>query len=130
MRWRDNIPWKETGVYEYMLTEIERKGSVDDCFDLEDIILRYERLDTLFYHIKETRKFKTQKELDPSNFNEVGGVLFHIGRDNRPIFGGGGMHRFSMAKILKLEKIPAQLGLLHPDALQDWKIHKKRLNER
>jgi hypothetical protein len=128
MHWVDNIPWKETGVYDYMLAEIERKGSVDGCLDLEDLMSRYERLDSLFYHLKETRQFKTQKELHPSNFNEEGGVLFHIGRDNQPIFAAGGMHRFSIAKILKLERIPAQLGFLHPDALEDWKIHKKRLN--
>ena len=125
MRWEKNIPWVDTGVYEYMLREIERKGSVDGCYNLDDIIIRYEKLDELFEHIKKTRKLKTQKELNSSAFNEEGGILFHIDRDNRLIFGAGGMHRFSMAKILRLERIPAQVGLLHPEALNCWREHKK-----
>src|SRR5690606_247638 len=93
MRWEDNIPWEETGIYDYMLNKIEKNGSVDGCFNLDDIIARYKKLDKLFDLIKKTRNFKTQKELDPSAFNENGGLLFHIDRNNKLIFGGGGMHR-------------------------------------
>ncbi|CAM4240088.1 hypothetical protein [Gillisia hiemivivida] len=124
MRWEQNIPWAETGIYEYLLDKIKIHGSVAGCYDLQDIIIRYQKLDKLFLEIKISRKFKTQKELDISSFNEDGGLLFHIDRDNQLIFGGGGMHRFSMAKILKLESIPAQLGLLHPEAINKWQIHK------
>ena len=124
MHWQENIPWAETGIYEYMLLEINRKGSVDGCCSLEDIILRYEKLDKIFEGVKAAKALKTQKELNPLAFNECGGILFHIDRNNKPIYGAGGVHRFSMAKILGLKEIPAQLGLIHPDALKDWRIHK------
>ena len=130
MHWQDNKPWSETGIYDYMLSEIERKGSVDGCYNWEDIIFRYQKLDEIFENVKATQTLKTRRELDPQSFNESGGILFHIDRNNKPIYGGGGVHRFSMAKILELKEIPAQLGLLHPKAIKEWKIHKKRFKER
>ena len=123
--WEYDVPWKETGIYDFMINKIEEFGGfVDGCGNLKDVIERYEKLDNLFEAIKLSRTFKTQKELNPKAFNENGGLLFHIGRDNKPIFGGGGMHRFAMAKILKLEIIPAQIGVIHPHALKIWKKHK------
>jgi hypothetical protein len=124
MRWEEYIPWADTGIYDYMMVKIEKHGSVDGCYHLNDIIVRFKKLVTLFNHIEKTRTFRTQKELDPSVFNKNRGLLFHIGRDNKLIFGAGGMHRFSIAKILKLENVSAQLGLLQPEALPVWKEHK------
>ncbi|WP_026915719.1 hypothetical protein [Christiangramia portivictoriae] len=123
--WEYDVPWEETGIYDFMINKIEKFGGfVDGCGNLKDVIIRYEKLDNLFQVIKSSRTFKTQKELNPKSFNENGGLLFHIGRDGKPIFGGGGMHRFSMAKILKLRNIPAQIGVIHPDAIEVWKKHK------
>jgi hypothetical protein len=41
-----------------------------------------------------------------------------------PIYGGGGMHRFAMAKILNLEIIPAQLGVVHRLVIDSCRGHK------
>jgi hypothetical protein len=123
--WTQNISWKDTGIYDFMLEQIELKGSVDDCYTLEDVIKRYEKLDELFKEIKLTRKFKTQKELNSLNIGENGGILFHIDRNNNPLWAAGGVHRFSMAKILNLDSIPAQLGVVHLNAIKEWKTHKR-----
>lgn len=124
--WEYNVPWEETGIYDFMLNKIEKFGGhVDGCSNLEDIIIRYKKLDLLFEEVKKTRRFKTQKELNKTAFNEHGGLLFHIDRNNKPIYGGGGMHRFTLSKILKLEIIPAQLGVVHIKAIKSWKDHKK-----
>jgi hypothetical protein len=124
--WVNNVPWEELDIYQYMLDKIQRFGGrVDGCSNLDDIISRYIKLDVLFEEIKTTRNFKTQKELNKYSFNEHGGLLFHIDRNNNPIYGGGGMHRFAIAKILNLELIPAQLGVVHVNAIKSWKLHKK-----
>jgi hypothetical protein len=124
-RWSKNIPWSDTGIYDFMSDFIkQRRRAVDKCSSMEEILLRYEKLDELFEEVKQARAFKTQKELNPNSFNEEGGVFIHIGRNNQPIFGGGGIHRLAIAKVLKLEAIPAQLGVVHPLALKTWKIYK------
>src|SRR5690606_21335229 len=113
-------------IYEFMFNAIEQAGGkVDGCSNLEDIILRYKRLDSLKIEIGKSKKFKTQNLLNPKAFNEEGGVYVHITRDNQIIFGGGGFHRLAIAKILKLNEIPAQLGVIHSDAIDKWKIYKK-----
>jgi hypothetical protein len=124
-RWENNISWQDTGIYDFMLDFVERRGApVDKCKTLEDIQLRYERLDELFEQVKQTGHFKTQKELNSNCFNEEGGILVHIGRNNQLIFGGGGIHRLAIAKILKLGLIPAQIGVVHPKAIKTWKAYK------
>lgn len=125
--WKEGIGWKETGIYDYMLDKIERFGGrVDNCSNLNDIKIRYQKLDKLFEGIKKTREFKTQKELNLSNFNESGGILFHIDHNNQPIWAAGGVHRFTMAKILNIDLLPAQLGVVHLDVIKKWKIHKNK----
>lgn len=125
-RWELNKTWEETGIYEFMLDFIaQRKSPVDKCSSLEDILARYERLDKLFEEIKACRNLKTQKELNPACFNEEGGIFIHIGRQNQLIFGGGGIHRLAIAQILRLNNIPAQLGVIHPEALKTWKAYKQ-----
>jgi hypothetical protein len=124
--WVENVPWEETGIYQYMLDKIERfGGEVDNCRNINDIIIRYRKLDKLYEEVKKSKRFKTQRELNFWNFNEHGGLLFHIDRNNNPIYGAGGMHRFAMAKVLGLKVIPAQLGVVHKEAIKSWKTHKK-----
>lgn len=124
--WVHGVPWKDTGAYEYLLKLIEQKGRpVDKCFTLQDIIERYEALDVVFGEVSKSGKFKSQKAINHFNFRETGGVYFHIDRNNRPVSGGGGIHRLAMSKILKFSCIPAQLGVVHDDAVKRWKIYKK-----
>lgn len=127
--WMDNVPWEETGIYDFMLAIIKEKNRpADGCQSLEDIIARYNRLDQLFEEVKRTGAFKTQKQLNPSAENEQGGIYVHIGRDNKLIFGGGGFHRLAIAQILNLKSIPAQLGVVHPFSIKTWKQYKTPQN--
>lgn len=123
--WVDKISWQETGIYDFMLAIIkEKNGSFDGCKSLEDVVRRYNRLDQLFEEVKRTRVLKTQKQLNPSNKSEQGGIYVHIGRNNMLIFGGGGVHRLAIAQILNLKSIPAQLGVVHPLSIKTWKQYK------
>lgn len=112
-----DVPWEDTGIYEFLIELIEKSGdSVDNCKGKEDIINRYENLDKIFDQVKKERRLRTMEELKPGNFREKGGVLIHIGPGGVPFFGMGGIHRFTMAYILNIS-IPAQIGCVHVSAI-------------
>lgn len=74
---------------------------------------RYLALDRLYTELKRTRSFRTQKQLKPWNFREFGGMQVSIDASGRlTLVRASGMHRLSIAKILGLELIPAQIGLV------------------
>ena len=111
------LSWERSGAYKIMLDLIEKKGSFDNCTSKNDIKIRYERIDSLYSRIKSDKRIKSRLEIIPDNYREYGGILIHIGRNGEPIFGGSGCHRLSIARALHLEKIPCELGIVHPDAL-------------
>jgi hypothetical protein len=116
--WLSGLDWEQTGAFEYMMGRIQEspEGHFDGCKSLNDVKARYQRLDDLFKSLEGGGPFLSMEQLLPGNFREVGGVLFHLGPDGEPVFGGGGAHRFAMAIAKKLT-IPAQLGLVHRAAL-------------
>lgn len=118
LHWSDGLSWPDTGIYEVMLDIIATRGRTDGCRSLKDIQDRYKRLDKVFATVRRDKRLKVMSEVNPENFREEGGVYFHIGRDGNPIFGGGGHHRLAIALILGIERIPAQLGVIHPAALE------------
>ena len=114
--WVKGLPWEDTGVYEYMEKFIIKDGEVDGCRSINDIIKRYKKIDSIFEQVKQEGRLKTRKEINSKNFREVDGILIHIGPQGKPIFSGGGCHRFAMALILGL-RFPAQIGCVHPSAI-------------
>ncbi len=119
--WVDGLSWEATGIIDVIVAEIERRGSKDGCRSLDDVVERYRRLDAMFEKVGHENRLKRRQEIDPNSFRERGGVYFHIGRDNTPVFGGGGCHRLAMAQILELPAIPGQLGVVHEHSLATWK---------
>lgn len=118
---RDNRTWEETGAYELMMRIIRRKPGADGIFSEADVFQRYERLDDVFRVVSTERRLRTRGELKSRNFRESGGVFVHIGRDAEVLFAGGGFHRLAIAKVLGLESIPAQLGVVHQHAIRTWR---------
>jgi hypothetical protein len=123
----DGVGWADTEVYEHMLQLIdENTGEADGCRNLDDVVDRYRRLDEVFATIRAEGRFRTRYELRDgraSRRSEVGGVFVHIGHDLTPIFGGGSCHRLAVARILALPVIPAHLGVVHSDAIREWRTH-------
>lgn len=117
-RFRDGVPWKQTGLYEEMLIRIGRDGVADGCRNLDDIERRYAALDALAEETRALGRFKTRAELGQKYFRrEHGGVLVHIGRNGEVIRAGGGQHRFAIAVALELPEMPVQLGVIHRQAV-------------
>jgi hypothetical protein len=116
-RFRDGASWRETGVYEKMGDMIARRGQFDSCRSMDDVEARYAGIDRLFDAIRRDGfRDDTRQVLGTPRLSE--GVFVHIGSDGAPIFGAIGNHRVAIARALGLSRIPAQLGVVHPKALQ------------
>lgn len=114
-RIREGLSWQEAGAYDNLMQRIQDLGPRDGCSDLEDVKARYDRVDALIEHLAKGGRFLTSAEMGA--YREFGGVYIHVGRNGEPIFGGGGCHRLAIAQGLGLERIPAQVGVVHRRAV-------------
>lgn len=121
LHWEHGVPWDETGHFETYEEKLRRIPSVDGCRTMDDVRARYRELDQIFVQTQREGRLLTRAELPGRSFREKGGIYLHIGRTGEPVFGGAGYHRFAIARILDLERVPAQLGMVHPEALATWK---------
>ncbi len=113
----NGMAWENTGIYEHMMTLIAEREIVDDCMNRNDVVNRYNQIDAMFNQIKMEGKIRPRKEINPKNFREDGGVYIHLGPNGELFFGGSGIHRFCIARILELPVIPAQIGCVHQSAI-------------
>lgn len=118
--WSEGKSWEEIGVINYM-TDTRKYGS----WPREKIVKRFNKLDQLYEETKKHRRLKTREEIDPNAFRENEGILIHIGPNGKPFFGGGGFHRLAIARILKLEEIPACIGVVDRDSIPHLKHYRK-----
>ena len=119
--WVEGVPWEDTGIIELIVQEIELYGSKDGCTTRDEVVARYRHLDDIFDQVKTERRLRTRREVDRSAYREVGGIYMHFDRENTPVFGNGGCHRLAIAQVLGLESIPAQVGVVHEEALKSWR---------
>lgn len=113
---RDGVPWEKTGVYDRMQEMIAERGVFDSCRTSNDIIKRYRKIDALYADIRKTGfRDETVRKFGALRLPE--GVYVHLDRNGTPIFGAIGNHRIGIARALGLTRIPAQLGVVHPGAL-------------
>lgn len=107
------LSWEETGAYERVLKRIEENnGCADGCRNFDDVIKRYKNIDNIFAAVKENKKLFTRFELDSNNFREQETFTIHINQNKQLFLGKGGFHRFGIALVLGLSKVPAQIGLI------------------
>jgi hypothetical protein len=109
--WQDGFTWEELGYYDCMASTPRHCN-----WSKSMIIERFRMLDSAFETIKQTGVMKTRSEIDPNAYREEEGVLIHIDEYGKPILGSG-FHRFTIAKVLKLKKMPACIGIVSHKAL-------------
>ncbi|WP_370203945.1 hypothetical protein [Salipiger bermudensis] len=120
------MSWAETGIVDYHLAIIAKKGVSEGLRSTEDIMARYETFDRVFEEAQRTGRLRTRRELPGYFRREHEGIYFHIARDGEPLRGGVGRHRFAIASILGLASVPAQLGVIHPEALRAGHLERLR----
>lgn len=90
----------------------------DDCREIEDIRNRYNNLDLLYEIVRKDHEFpEILGRHSRWSFRNKDGIISHIGPDGNLYFGGG-CHRFAIAMLLKVSRIPARIGCIHLDALR------------
>lgn len=114
---RDGTSWEDTGVYARMKSMIAERGQFDSCQTEEDIIARYQKIDALYSDIRKNG-FRDETVLRFGTPRLPEGVFVHLDRNGTPIFGAIGNHRIGIARALGLTRIPAQLGVVHPGAIE------------
>jgi hypothetical protein len=121
--WRDGVSWEEAGAYDLQLERISKFGSsrADGLRTREHVVRRYQELDVIFETVRAEGRLRPRSETDGFTVRERDGILIHVASDARPVFGHRGVHRFAMALILQLPTMPAQIGVVHPDALPVWR---------
>lgn len=121
LHWEDGVPWEETGAFDHWAALSADGRVVDNCSSLDDLAERYRRLDRMFEQLRTDRRLRTRRELPGRSFRELGGIYIHVDRSGKPLFGGGGFHRFAAAQILGFTRAPAQVGVVHSAALPGWR---------
>jgi hypothetical protein len=122
--WESGVSWADTGIFDYVLGVGSARGRpLDGCRTYGDVRARYLELDRIFETVQLEGRLRTKRELPGNSFREAGGIFLHFGRTGAPLFGGGGTHRLAIAKILGLRIVPAQVGVVHEDAVQLWRNH-------
>ena len=117
-----NLTWEEAGAYDNMLRLIRERGDHDECRNIYDIQERYRRLDALVEHLAAGGRYLTATEL--GGIREFGGIYIHVGRYGEALFGGRGCHRLAIAQALGLKSVPAQVGVVHLQAVQNGSFHR------
>ena len=119
MRWVEGKSWEQIWIYQ---TYKERINNSQKCrfSNLNQLEYRYKELDRIFH--------KIQNDGNLSNdYRRL--VRINIDRKARLIWGPDGRHRVSIAIILGLQKIPAKIGFVHPNALDfldECRIHSSK----
>ena len=120
--WQHGVPWEQTGAYEWQMQRIESNGGKSEgCRTLRDVAARYERLDHLFSIARSRGQIPRSREFDRRRVRDSDGVVVHVSRHCEPLFGFWGCHRFAIARILGIRPLRAQLGMVHPEAVPEWR---------
>ena len=125
---RDEVPWEETQHYKLKKRDLEEKGKTSyggEVSSEEQLKERYAQIDDLYHKIAENG-YKTQREikdkgeivnakLRPDHYaNELNEISVDIGKEGEIIFEEN-RHRFYIAKILELKKIPVRILVRHKE---------------
>jgi len=119
-RFQDGKKWEETDFYKRVLKNMSDGIRKWGCKNKEEFDKRLPKIDKLYYKIKE-EGFKTKKELfSPNGLVEkiekpaviLDDISVAIGRDGELLFIEG-RHRLSIAKLLKIDKIPVRIIARH-----------------
>ncbi|WP_425100010.1 hypothetical protein [Tropicibacter sp. S64] len=128
MHWQMGADWPETPIWQRLAREIAGGHTPDGCVTLGDLKDRYLALDRLFSETRSRGRLLTRDEMPDHFRREHGGVLVHVARDGTCLRSGGGAHRFAVARILGLPEIPAQIGAVHPGAIQNGHLQQLLLS--
>ena len=117
MHYVDGVPWEETPIWARHMSELASGHHPDGCRNVDELRAWYAQRDRVFAEIKKAGVLSPMALLPDRTRREQGGIFVHVAPDGLFLRSGGGAHRFAIARILGTPYIPAQVGVVHRDAL-------------
>jgi hypothetical protein len=115
--WLKGQPWEIAHDYKQLKEQILGGKTVLGCASVDDLNKRYATLDAIFEDVKAEGRIRVRDEIDQGAFRESDASLIHVGPEGELVLAGEGLHRFSMALVLGLPVMPAQIGCVHRKAI-------------
>ena len=103
-------PWEETKFYSRVVNSINDGQKKWNCSTEAKFLKRLRKKVTRLFNSIKSEGYKTQKELKTNNPEDE--IRVAVDRHGRLLFVDG-RHRLSIAKLLKLPKIPVKIVLRH-----------------
>lgn len=122
-RYVDGHDWEDTGIYEFYMYNIKRRGEIDGCTQREDIGDRLRSVDKLYESLKKDGYDETYHETTSPQWwrkshcshTVLDFPRINVGRDGEFLFAGAGWHRMTIAQILEINKIPCWIVCRHTE---------------
>ena len=109
--------WVDTIFYRQVLDEVTDGKFLWGCRNKSELDRRCKNLDSLYQNIK-NRGYKSQSEIlseknihDPMKIEDE--ITVNVGREGDLLFNNSA-HRFSIAKLLGIQKVPVRITVRHP----------------
>jgi len=111
---RNDVPWKDTDLFDHYSKLLAKEGQADKYTSIAALKQRYKQIDRIYEDIR-TSNFKSpaetaEGELTKKERHDYPTV--HIARDGELLFGDG-WHRFTIARLLRLDEIPVRIIARH-----------------
>lgn len=107
-------PWSETPLYKRVMKELESGAVAYDCRSKQQYDQKLNRIDKMYADIRQNG-YRSQQAIAKEENHPYKGedeISVCIGRDGDLLFEDG-RHRLCLAKILKLEKVPVKITMVH-----------------
>lgn len=112
--WHNGLFWEGTPYFKQYLKKIN-SGIPCRFKNISELENRYLYLDHIYDQIKQTGKMSLHsKDL----------IIINISRDGSLIWGPDGKHRICIALCLGLKKIPARIGFIHSEAVEQFQQYR------
>lgn len=108
--------WEEIGSYQRIMALIEKNGCQDGCRSEADVLERYRRIDDLIHRLQMGGRILANREM--GRLIGQDDIKVHIDPNGGVVKAcGGGMHRFSIARVLGITSVPALVCSVHEQAV-------------
>jgi len=118
-RYSQKRSWESVSEINWMMENIAEYGVQDGCLSLADVLSRCNRFDQLKEALEKGERLVPQKQMNPRNFRERGGIGVAIARNGDLIWFDNGAHRLAIAHFLRLKEIPVCIHMIHAEAVEN-----------
>jgi hypothetical protein len=115
-RIKEGKSWKESGAIDFMDCQVAACPGYDGLYSMEDIKIRYRRLDKLIAGLRSGVEFLSGSNFTSRILWSHDHPMVNIDRHGDLMLSFGGHHRIAIAKCLGLHVVPVTVGVIHEDA--------------